>query len=147
MYRWFDKILTGVRYYASGRLSIKKFIPGIAWFFILLFLLLLPGQSIPESTDWMDYIFIDKWIHLGFFTVLGILFFVPVLIANISERRKRMLTKSILIGLLIWGVCSEFVQQEFAEGRFFDIADVVADSLGSILSVFISKRLFLPKQR
>ena len=54
-------------------LEIKRFIPGIAWFFVVLVLLCLPGKDIP-GTSWLDKIFFDKWVHAGIFGLLALLF-------------------------------------------------------------------------
>jgi hypothetical protein len=58
--------------------SVKKFIPGIAWFFVILVLICLPGSKIPTVETWLNDIYFDKWVHTGLFAVLVFLFIYPV---------------------------------------------------------------------
>jgi hypothetical protein len=47
------------------KISFKKFLPGIAWFFVVLILICLPGKDIPKI-GWLTGIDIDKVIHVGY---------------------------------------------------------------------------------
>ena len=42
------------------------FSPGIGWLIICTILLTLPGTSFPKE-DWLDKIWFDKWVHIGLF--------------------------------------------------------------------------------
>ena len=51
----------------------KRFLPGISWFFILLVLLCIPGTDLPQAEDWMQKLYLDKWVHTGLFAILSFL--------------------------------------------------------------------------
>jgi len=116
-------------------IGIKKFLPGIAWFFIVLVLICLPGNEIP-STNWFDKVYLDKWVHAGIFGLLALLFMLPVALANREQRIKLQWFLCIAIATSIWGLATEFIQKYLVTGRSFDLLDWAADSLGAAL-VFI----------
>ena len=63
-------------------IPLKKFIPGFAWFFVVLFIICLPKEDIPEVDGWwgwLNKIYFDKWIHVGIFAVMAFLFMYPFL--------------------------------------------------------------------
>lgn len=121
--------------------SVKKFTPGIAWFFLVLLLICLPGTEIPTPETWLNDIFFDKWVHFGLFGILAFLFFYPVCRMRISEKTKRNILIKIALSTILWGLTTEFIQHFFIPDRSFDLFDWLADSLG-ILAAFIwcSKR-------
>ena len=41
-------------------LSINRFLPGIAWFFIVLVLTCLPGDNLPKVDNWFNKLYLDK---------------------------------------------------------------------------------------
>src|SRR6478672_5501393 len=88
MIKTINKILAPLQRYYSGQLTGKKFIPGIAWFFILLVLLCLPGDDLPDSDWWLDKIYFDKWVHTGLFGLLAALFMAPVFASRPSKKKK-----------------------------------------------------------
>lgn len=116
-----------------------KLLPGIAWFFILLILLCIPGTDLPKSGDWLEKIFIDKWIHAGLFGLLAFLFMAPVYTSSLSPVNKWICV--ILVATLIsaWGLTTEFIQHYLVSGRSFDKFDWVADSAGAIIAIFLTK--------
>lgn len=117
---------------SSIRLSVKKFIPGIAWFFLLLFLICLPGSAIPPVETWLDVIYFDKWVHAGLFAVLTFLFIYPVSRLHLSDAFKKNTAIRIALAAWIWGLTTEFIQRFFIPDRSFDMFDWAADSLGII---------------
>jgi VanZ family protein len=137
--------MDGLKRSASGRLSAKKFIPGIAWFFIVLFLLCLPGQDIPSTNAFLERIFFDKWVHAGVFGLLAALFMAPVFASGLSLKRKQIYTIAILILIIFWGLATEFIQEAFVEGRTSDMFDWMSDSLGATLGYFFTRHFFLTR--
>ena len=69
-------------------ISIKKFIPGIAWFFLVLILICLPGDDLPKTDDWMSAIYFDKWVHIGLFSILAFLFMMPICKSALTLKSK-----------------------------------------------------------
>ncbi|MBL7701721.1 MAG: VanZ family protein [Ferruginibacter sp.] len=119
----------------SARSPVIKFIPGIAWFFLILVLICLPGSKIPPVETWLNDIYFDKWVHAGLFGMLVFLFIYPVhkkMVLSLREKRKWAL--KIAIAAVVWGITTEFIQKFFIEGRSFDVYDLAADSGGIIIA-------------
>lgn len=110
--------------------TVKKFIPGIAWFFLILILICLPGSTIPPVDTWLNEIYFDKWVHAGLFALLTFLFIYPVSTLPFGLLAKKNIAIKICIAACIWGLTTEFIQKFFIPGRSFDIFDLAADSLG-----------------
>src|SRR2546423_6904651 len=52
------------------------FIPGVLWLAITVVLLVIPGSDIPKAT-FFDLIYLDKWVHIGMFGILALLWCYP----------------------------------------------------------------------
>lgn len=124
-------------------ISYKKFTPGIAWFFLVLILICLPGDDLPKGDDWMDAIFFDKWVHVGLFAVLAYLFMKPICKSNLTSNNKWITIIKIALCISIWGLTTEFIQKFFIPGRSFDLLDWAADSGGVILALIVCKKFYL----
>ena len=123
-------------------ISVKKFIPGIAWFFLVLILICLPGDDLPKADDWMSVIYFDKWVHAGLFSVLSFLFMFPICNSDLSKKEKWNLIFKIALATCIWGITTEFIQKYFIEGRAFDILDWVADTAGILFALLVIRKFF-----
>ena len=97
-------------------------------FFTILFC--LPGSAFPKD-DWLSKISFDKWVHIGIFSVLLFLW-CRALIVN----RRRTYIILILISIL-YGFLIEVMQDRFVINRSYDMGDVAADFIGSILGVVV----------
>lgn len=124
-------------------INLKKFLPGIAWFFLVLILICLPGDDLPKVGDWMSAIYFDKWVHVGLFSILAFLFMIPFCNSDIPLTIKWSFIIKIAISVSIWGLTTEFIQKFFIPGRSFDLLDWAADSVGVVLAVFICRKLYL----
>ncbi|MBS1735514.1 MAG: VanZ family protein [Bacteroidetes bacterium] len=119
--------------------GLKKFIPGIAWFFIICFLVFLPGKDVP-SLGWMDQLQIDKLVHAFMFFMLILFFYAPFYkIGSTANSRKKSLILLCIAGV-IWGISIEFIQKYFVPGRSFDLFDWLADSIGVALAFLFCRR-------
>ena len=121
----------------------KKFIPGIAWFFLVLVLICLPGKEIPDVNDWLGKIYFDKWVHTGLFAILAFLFMHPFLRSDLPGKEKWQWVLKIALATCAWGITTELIQKYFVAGRSFDLFDWAADSLGALLALLYSKIRFL----
>ena len=121
----------------------KKFIPGIAWFFLSLILICTPSSDLPKPDTWMNAIFFDKWIHLGLFAVLAFLFMLPVIKSQIDKKNKFRLLIRIAICVSLWGLVTEQIQESLIRGRGFEWGDWAADSIGSLGAFLISRSKYL----
>lgn len=117
-----------------ARSSVIRFIPGIAWFFLLLFLICLPGSDIPPVDNWLNYIYFDKLVHIGLFSVLTFLFIYPVSKMNLPLAVKKNTAIKIAISAWIWALTTEFIQKYFIPDRSFDMYDWAADTFGILLA-------------
>lgn len=115
-------------------IELKRFIPGIAWFFVVLVMLCLPGKDIP-GTSWLDKIFFDKWVHAGVFGLLALLFMLPFGISPLDKREKLQYFIRIAIATSLWGLTTEFIQRYLVTGRSFDLLDWASDSLGALVAL------------
>jgi VanZ family protein len=121
-----------------------SFLPAIIWFIITTILLTLPGSSLPKN-DWLDKIWADKWIHIGLFSIMVLLWCWSMLrIQTIGKRLKTIFIQIGIVGLA-YGVSMEFVQKYFIPFRSFDVGDIVADAVGCIVGVVYSVSRYIKK--
>jgi len=126
------------------QLKFSKFLPGIAWFLIVLVLVCLPGKDLPE-VSWLEKIVnFDKLVHAGLFGGIVFWFCMPFKTSLMNRQDKLNLYIKITIATCTWGITTELIQKYFIPGRNFDLVDWAADSLGAIIAFFVSKRFFLP---
>lgn len=80
---------------------------------------------------------VRKLAHFTLYFVLGILFYNVVCLYNIDIK------KALLISILfcIIYACSDEIHQLFILGRSGELRDVLIDTLGSILGIFIVKNI------
>ena len=123
-------------------ITIKKFIPGIAWFFLVLILICLPGDDLPKTGDWMAAIYFDKWVHVGLFFILTFLFMIPICKSKLPEKIKWNVVIKIALSACIWGITTEFIQKFFIVGRAFDLFDWAADTAGIFFATVLCKILY-----
>jgi len=117
---------------------LKKFLPAIAWFFLVLVLVCLPGSDLPPSASWMDLVMFDKWVHVGLFGVLGFLFMLPLFKTSIDRKQKICWFARIAASVSVWGLAVEFIQKYYIPGRSFDLMDWAADSIGAALAFIVA---------
>ena len=123
-------------------ISIRKFLPSIAWFFIVLVLTCLPGKDIPKI-GWLDTIYFDKWVHAGLFAGITFLFCWPFYKSGFSNEKRINYFIKIAISASIWGLTIEFIQRFYIAGRSFDLLDWAADSLGALIALLFCRKKFI----
>jgi hypothetical protein len=121
-----------------------SFVPAVAWLIISIILLTLPGSAFPKE-NWLDKIWLDKWIHIGLFAILVTLWCRAMLKRNSDGIKLR--TFFIWIGLtsLAYGIIMEFVQEYLVPNRSFDVGDIIADGIGCTLGFIYSTRSYIKK--
>jgi VanZ family protein len=124
------------------KISIKKFLPGIAWFFIVLVLTCLPGRDIPKI-GWLDKIYFDKWVHIAMFGGLTFLFCWPVYNSDFPTQKRINYFIKIAIVASAWGLAIEFIQRFYIAGRSFDLLDWAADTLGALIALWFCIKKFI----
>ena len=124
-------------------IPIKKFIPGIAWFFLVLILICLPGDDLPKAENWMSAIYFDKWVHMGLFSILAFLFMLPFCNRDVSDETKQIAILKVALATCIWGLTTELIQKFYIPSRDFDLLDWAADSLGIVFALFVCKWFYI----
>jgi len=127
--------------------SLKRFLPGIAWFILVMVLVCLPGDDLPKADSWMEWVMFDKWVHIGLFSILAFLFMLPFARSNFSRREKIFAFIRISLAASIWGLAIEFIQKFYIPGRSFDLLDWAADSVGAALAFIVAVRFISHKAR
>lgn len=98
----------------------------------------MPGSDLP-SNDLFELIYFDKWVHIGLFCILTILWAYPFLKLKLQSVKAFILIALIAI---VYGIAMEFVQKYFANGRSFDITDIIADAVGASLAAFLLIKIY-----
>jgi hypothetical protein len=121
-------------------------IPAIGWFILSFILLTLPGTAFPQE-DWLDKIYFDKWVHIGMFSILVVLWCIGLryLKKNIPAGKFKSIFITIGIISLGYGIAMEFVQLYFIPYRSFDVGDIIADAVGCAAGVIFSTRRYIKK--
>lgn len=114
-------------------IPIKQLYPGIAWFFVILILISIPGYDLPKIDNWLIEINYDKLIHTFLFAVLAYLFMRPVMRSALSDKEKKNWLIRITLATIVYGITTEYIQKFFIPGRSFNLADWLADALGGVL--------------
>jgi VanZ family protein len=123
------------------KIAFKKFIPAIAWFFVVMVLMFLPGEDVP-STDWLHIDYFDKLVHTGIFGLMGFLFSWPFLKSNSTKKQLQRYFLMIAAAVSAWGFVAELIQKYFIPGRSYDLFDWLADTIGALASFLILKLFF-----
>ena len=76
----------------------------------------------------------DKIVHLGFYTVFSILWFLYLRTA-IKDTKKLFL--SVFLLSVSFGILIEICQSVFTENRQADVRDAIANTLGTLLGLGI----------
>ena len=114
---------------------------GIVWALIILLLILMPGNNMPDTNIWNILTF-DKFAHLFVFAVLVFL----LIIGYTKQYTYTWLKFNAVKSSLITGVGYSFVlevSQALVPERTFDLTDMLANTigcfLGSLLFYFVYK--------
>lgn len=112
--------------------KIVAFIPAVLWLTVSIVLLVIPGSDIPQA-PFFEIIYFDKWVHIGMFGLLMLLWCFPFLKEGL--RAKNLF---IIIGICVitYGVLMEFIQRYFVKDRSFDVTDIIADTAGVLIVWF-----------
>jgi VanZ family protein len=127
-----------------NRINFVRFLPGIAWFLIVMVLLFAPGNQLP-SNKWLGDIQLDKLVHAGEFGLAALIFMIPVGLSKMEKREKLLYFARIALAISIWGLASEFIQKYWAIGRNFDLIDWLADSIGALIAYLYSQKKYIKR--
>ncbi|MEJ1241122.1 VanZ family protein [Chryseolinea sp. T2] len=124
-------------------IRIKSFWPGIVMLIVATVLFCIPGNQLPDE-DWLGEISADKIVHVGLFAALVALWGLPFVYRSASgeiRTLKRALLLIVVIAIL-YGIAIEFIQGAYIPNRTYSLADMVADTLGSLIGgVFVNRQV------
>lgn len=107
----------------------KGFLPALIWALIILILSTMPSVQLPES-----FISPDKFAHAFIYGILVILILHGLKKSDILTKKNIWLT--ILISAS-YGCLMEIIQYAFFPGRFFEMGDNLANTIGCFLGWLI----------
>ena len=120
-------------------MTVSSFFPAAGWFILVLVLICLPGDSMPDTSAWglfLESVYFDKWVHAALFGILHFLMLYPVLKNPSSTAGNTRVLTGVTLFCVLWGFVTESIQL-YIPGRDFDFADGVADTAGIILSLLV----------
>jgi hypothetical protein len=133
----------------AENINLKEVKPSLAyaifWLILSTILLTVPGSAFPKE-NWLDKIWFDKWVHIGIFSIMVVLWCWSV--SQLLPKHKKLFLPFILIAIVFtgYGIAMEFVQQNFIKNRSFDTGDIIADAAGCVAGFIFSRWRFIPKQ-
>lgn len=100
-------------------------------FFGSFYLFTLPGASLP-TINWLKIPYLDKYIHTGIFFILC---FTAAIAWKVFNRGKinLLIAIGIVLFFISYGIGIEFYQENYVEGRAFELLDIVADTFGCMI--------------
>jgi len=113
----------------------------LGWLVITTVLLCLPGSVLPKQS-WFNKIWLDKWVHVGLFSIMVLLWCRAI---TFLKKKKPSYFIQISFYVLLYGIVMEFIQKYFIPNRSFDLGDIGADLIGSVLGLLFSMGLYIKK--
>jgi VanZ family protein len=114
---------------------------GIVWALIILLLILMPGNNMPNTDIW-NFLTFDKFAHFFVFAVLVFLLTVGYTKQYTYTWLKFNAEKSALLTAIGYSLILEMAQS-LVPDRTFDLTDMLSNTigcfLGSILFYFVYK--------
>jgi VanZ family protein len=99
---------------------------------IISYLFFLPGSAFPKN-NWFSKVYFDKWVHIGFFFVLVVLWLWAL---NLFKKAMFIL---LIVCAAMYGLAVELVQDQFIPNRSFDVGDWMADMAGAFAGLWFWK--------
>jgi hypothetical protein len=120
------------------KIRVTSFWPAITALIIATILFCLPGEEFPKPS-WLDNLHIDKFVHIGLFSVLVFLWILPPR-ARSDKQKVNQMYLWITLAFFAYGIGIEFIQLNFIPHRSFDVLDVVADGIGCAFGVIAASK-------
>ena len=117
----------------TGHSKPKKFL--IYWLPLIIYCLAIYIQSSQPGPEYIpDVRFLDKFLHVGAYSLLGILFYRAYETLPLKNFKNLLILISIG-SATVYGISDE-IHQYFVPSRQADILDVIADTIVSICGVY-----------
>jgi len=104
----------------------------ILWTCITIWLSLISART-ATSINILEFPGVDKFAHLGFYAVFCFLW-------SMGLRQKSNLKNIPIIFSISFGVLMEICQFYLSNGRSFELYDILANIIGSILGMILFKK-------
>ena len=109
----------------------------VLWTLIIFILCCTPGQYIP-TTNWLELLSFDKFVHASIFFVLTCLWLISLLKINKLSNLSIIL---ILLSCMLYGGLLEIMQATVFSNRSGDWLDFIANSFGCLMGFwFFNKK-------
>ena len=106
------------------------------WLPLILYCVLIYIQSANPSPEQIpSFPFVDKLLHFAAYGVMGILFYRAFQTLRIRENKQILILLSV-ISATLYGISDE-IHQSFVPFRDAELADVIADFIGSACGVWL----------
>lgn len=105
-------------------------IAAFVWTIFILVVSLMPKEAMPKS-NWMDFANFDKLSHLVSYAIFVFLWS-KLLSVKVGRVKGARIAFYVSIAL---GVLMEFLQWQMNSGRYFEILDIIANIIGSIIGL------------
>lgn len=113
---------------------LKRF--ALHWLPLILYCLLIYIQSANPSPEQIpSFPFVDKLLHFTAYGIMGILFYRAYLTLQLKENERMLMLLSV-VSATLYGISDEF-HQSFVPFRDAEIADIIADLIGSACGVWL----------
>lgn len=93
----------------------------------------MPGSDVPG----IDIPYIDKWVHIGLFFALSVLW---TLWLELGSNKPKVKKLPLFLLLLFYGMVIELIQHTLLPTRSADPWDVVANAAGILLGMWTAYR-------
>lgn len=117
---------------------LQSYFPALLWLAAATYLFLMPTDGL-EKSSWIEIPYADKWVHMALFMGLVQLWLMPQYL-----RRNTVNKKTVVMVLLLavsYGIAIEILQANFTTNRSADPWDVLADTGGAVLGIFLLPRV------
>ncbi len=118
---------------------VKQNTKTILWTIIVVGVCVVPGNEIP-SPPIINIPHLDKIVHAGLYFVLTIFSVKSFLKQNLVRILNQKPFYSAFVYAVVLGLAVELVQYNFIPNRSGDVLDALANSVGSLLALFVVKK-------
>jgi VanZ family protein len=122
-------------------MSMKRLLWVIAEIAIVFILLSLPGSSFPDQAKWYGNFPLDKLVHILLFGSLALSFLIYFEKSKYQALKTVRAKAYVLIFCILYGIGMEYYQKYFVPSRGFEVGDMLADAIGSLLALPLLKWL------
>jgi VanZ family protein len=121
----------------------------VLWTLFIGIISLLPSSRLTQFESW-NFLGRDKVAHILVYAILSTIFSAWLIEYKNDIRSASRLALLSLIPVILYGALLEWMQQTFQPGRFAELADIVANSLGAgvgllIVLIYYRKQFHFPE--